>query len=139
MIASRPSRRDPLLFVYGTLRPCMDIPMAQWLRRRAEYAGSAKIAARLYDLGRYPGLLRARRSGEWVAGDLFRIAEPRVLKTLDRYEGAGGRGPARFVRRRCTVIADGERRAAWVYVYCRSVLRRKRIAHGDYRVYRSSP
>jgi gamma-glutamylcyclotransferase (GGCT)/AIG2-like uncharacterized protein YtfP len=132
IISSRFPQRDSLLFVYGTLRPFVDIPMARWLRQRARYVGHGRVHGRLYDLGPYPGLTAARRSGEWVAGDLYRVRDPRVLRVLDRYEAGSGFGPPRFVRHSCIAFRGRRRTAAWVYVYQRSTSRRARIAHGDY-------
>lgn len=129
MISPRLSRRDSLLFVYGTLRPFVDIPMARWLRDAARYVGPATTRGRLYDLGAYPGITAARARGENVCGDVYRVTDPRVLRMLDRYE-------TRFVRERCTVeLARGGRRAAWLYRYRYSVVRAARIASGDYRVH----
>jgi len=128
MISSRPRRRDSLLFVYGTLRPFSDVAMARWLRRAARYLGSATTRGRLYDLGAYPGLRFAGRR-ETVAGDVYRIANARVFRVLDRYE-------ARFVRERCSVrLARGAHGSAWVYRYRYPVGRAVHIAGGDYLVY----
>ena len=124
-----PSR---LLFVYGTLRPFLDIEMAKWLRSNALYLGSATTPGRLYDLGAYPGMRVARGLRERVVGDVYRIANARVFRVLDRYE-------ARFVRERCVVrFARGGRKIAWAYRYRYSVASAARIASGDYRVHRSS-
>jgi gamma-glutamylcyclotransferase (GGCT)/AIG2-like uncharacterized protein YtfP len=134
MISSSVLKRDSLLFVYGTLRPFVTIPMARWLTRVARHVGVARTPGRLYDLGPYPGLRAARRRGEWVVGDLYRLATPRAtLQILDRYEAGVGRKRPRFVRAQCTVERGGGRRhVAWLYVYQPSVLSRMRIAHGDY-------
>jgi gamma-glutamylcyclotransferase (GGCT)/AIG2-like uncharacterized protein YtfP len=133
MISSRRARRDSLLFVYGTLRPFAAVPMARWLARVAEHLGGARTVGRLYDLGSYPGL-RIVRGGESVRGDLYRVRRRSVLRALDRYEaGTDARRP-RFRRRPAFVTSDsGRRRAAWLYVYARPILRRARIAQGDYR------
>jgi gamma-glutamylcyclotransferase (GGCT)/AIG2-like uncharacterized protein YtfP len=136
MISSRQSRRDSLLFVYGTLRPFVDIEMATWLRGAARYLGPATTPGRLYDLGAYPGMLAARARGERVVGDVYRVTNPRVWRVLDAYE-AGDRGKARFVRERCVVdLVRGGRRVAWAYRYRYSVVAAARIARGDYRVHR---
>jgi gamma-glutamylcyclotransferase (GGCT)/AIG2-like uncharacterized protein YtfP len=128
--------RSALLFVYGTLRPFVDIPMARWLRRAARYAGPATARGRLYDLGAYPGMGAARGRGEHVVGDVYRVSSPEVFRVLDRYE-RGARGKARFVRDRCVVrFARGAQKAAWVYRYRYAVVSAARIASGDYRVHR---
>ena len=135
MISSRRAGRDSLLFVYGTLRPFVDIPMARWLRGAACYVGPATARGRLYDLGPYPGLCAARGRGELVIGDVYRVSRPGIFRALDRYE-RGARGKARFVRDRCVVrFARGARKAAWVYRYCYAVVSAARISSGDYRVH----
>lgn len=136
MIASRLIGRDSLLFVYGTLRPFVDIPMARWLRRRSRYVGPATTRGRLYDLGPYPGMRPARGRGEAVVGDVYRVANPRVFRVLDRYEAGDDRARARFVRARCVVkLPRGARRSAWVYRYRHNVVAAARITSGDYRAH----
>src|SRR5262245_57547239 len=132
MISSRLTRRDSLLFVYGTLRPFADVEMAKWLQRHARYLGSATTPGRLYDLGAYPCMRVAFGRRERVVGDVYRIPGTRVLRVLDRYE-------ARFVREHCVVNLDrGVRKIAWVYRYRYGVASAARIASGDYRVHRLS-
>ena len=131
MISARLPRRDSLLFVYGTLRPFVDVEMAKWLRSNARYIGSARTRGRLYDLGAYPGMRATHGRRELVVGDLYRVAKPRVLRALDRYEGE-------FVRERCVVKLDrGGCRIAWAYRYRYGVARATHIASGDYRLHRS--
>lgn len=131
MISSRLTRRDSLLFVYGTLRPFAEVEMAKWLRSHARYLGSATTLGRLYDLGAYPGMKAARGRRERIVGDVYRIANARVFRVLDRYE-------AKFVRERCVVqLARGRHQAAWIYRYRYRVASAARIATGDYRIHRS--
>ena len=132
MISSRLARRDSLLFVYGTLRPFVDMPMAKWLRSHARYVGQATTRGVLYDLGAYPGLRLARGRRERVVGDVYRVTNPRVFRTLDRYENE-------FVRERCVVKLDrGGCRIASAYRYRYAVAGAARIASGDYCVHRRS-
>lgn len=130
-------KRDSLLFVYGTLRPCVPIPMARWLGGVATHLGTARTRGHLYDLGPYPGLLRPRGRGDWVAGDLYALRKPKkTLAVLDRYEGGPhGRGHPRFVRARCTVERRGRRQEAWAYFYRPPIFARRRIGGGDYRLH----
>lgn len=131
MISSSPTRRDSLLFVYGTLRPFVAIEMAKWLRGAAQYLGPATTSGRLYDLGAYPGMRAARGRRERVVGDVYRVGNPRVFRVLDRYE-------TEFVRERCVVkLERGSRRRAWVYRYRHGVAGTTRIASGDYRLHRN--
>jgi len=126
---------SPLLFVYGTLRPFVAIPMARWLQRVGRHVGSARTRGRLYDLGPYPGLRAPLRQADWVVGDLYRLPQPTILRVLDRYEAGTGRGLPRFVRRRCTVEVGRRRVSAWTYLYRPIPRGRHRIACGDYRRY----
>ena len=130
MISSRLARRDSLLFVYGTLRPFVDIEMAKWLRGAARYVGAATTRGRLYDLGAYPGMRLARGCHERVVGDIYRVTNPRVFRVLDRYE-------REFVRARCVVkLERGTCGVAWAYRYRHAVVGARRIASGDYRLHR---
>ena len=140
MISSTRKERDLPLFVYGTLRPFVRIPMARWLTEAGVHLGTARTRGRLYDLGPYPGLVRARCRGDWVVGDLYRLTAPRAaFKVLDRYEGGPrGRGFPRFARRRCAVEWRGRRIAAWTYVYQPPIFSPHRVPSGDYRLHRDS-
>lgn len=127
-----------LLFVYGTLRPFVAIPMARWLTAAAHYVGPARAHGRLYDLGPYPGMRAARGRRQWVVGDVYRVASPRAFRVLDRYEAGVRRARPQFKRVRCTVaLARGGRRSAWVYLYQSRVRRAQRIVSGDYRRHRA--
>ena len=129
MISARLAECDSLLFVYGTLREFFDMPMAQRLRREAHCLGVARVAGRLYDLGRYPALKRAHRRGEWVIGELYRLRTAhRTLRVLDRYEAC-------FLRERVVVRLARRVSRAWVYRFRGPVRARNRIASGDYAAY----
>jgi gamma-glutamylcyclotransferase (GGCT)/AIG2-like uncharacterized protein YtfP len=136
MIPARLTGRDSLLFVYGTLRPFVDMPMARWLQRSARYVGPATTSGRLYDLGAYPGLRDARHRRERVQGDVYRV-QPRVLRVLDRYEAGSPRCKARYRRERCVVkfVRGSARSTAWTYRYRYSVAGVPRIVGGDYRAH----
>ena len=132
MISSPLTGRDSLLFVYGTLRPFVDIPMAKWLRRAAHYVGPATMRGRLYDLGAYPGPARSARSRRFRRRrPVSRRAKSGACSTAT---SAVARGKARFVRARCVVRSLARRRkTAWVYRYCYAVVGAARISSGDYR------
>ena len=101
------------LFVYGTLR--RRAPQRQHpLMREARYVASASVSGVLYDLGKYPGLMRTRRQGKRVSGELYELPDDHavaMIAALDVYEGG------EYVRRRVYVtLANGGRRAAWAYL-----------------------
>jgi len=138
MISSRLRRRDSLLFVYGTLRPFVDIEMARWLRGAATHLGRGTVCGRLYDLGAYPGM-RPGRARERVVGDVYRVDNPRVFRVLDRYEAGSSRSNPRFVRERFIVkLERGGLASAWAYRYRRNIMAAQRIASGDYRLHSGS-
>lgn len=124
------------LFVYGSLlhaatgHRAVDV----LLRRDVRDAGAASIAGRLFDLGRYPGALKAR-DGARVHGRLLYVKRPRhVLRVLDRYEDYRVRRPqaSEFLRASVNaLLADGGVRAAWVYWY-NGRLRGRRLPSGRY-------
>lgn len=127
-------RRIEHLFVYGTLRPAMRHVLQDALRQHARWLGPGEVAGRLYDLGRYPGLVPNGRGGR-VRGDLYRLRQHHVLLTaLDRYEGCGPRMPRpREYRREAVRVHSGRLRLwAWVYVYNRPAAALRAVAGGDY-------
>jgi gamma-glutamylcyclotransferase (GGCT)/AIG2-like uncharacterized protein YtfP len=129
------ARAPALLFVYGTLRPGSDVPLARRLAAEARHLGAARASGRLYDLGAYPGMTDGA-PGERVTGDVFELADPaRVLRVLDDYEGCGASDPpphtfARVERR--VVLADGRELAAWLYLAPGAAAAGERMTAGDW-------
>lgn len=116
------------LFVYGTLKRGASAS-GRRLLRRAEFVSRASVAGALYDLGRYPGLVRRSGKGERVSGELFELPDLQLgemLRDLDAYEGS------EFVRRRVYVmLPNGKRRLAWAYILRRRPQGRRRIGASD--------
>ncbi len=80
------------LFAYGTLMTSVTsrLGTAQRIRllRQSTPLGSATITAKLYDLGRYPGLVLTEDPGMVAHGELFQLTDPAAsLRWLDAYEG----------------------------------------------------
>ena len=101
------------LFVYGTLK--RNSPGGRHrLLRDARFVDVASMSGSLYDLGRYPGAIRAPKDRGRVFGEVYEIPDDdadRTLRALDKYEGS------EFVRLRAYVrLRDGKRRSAWAYV-----------------------
>ena len=101
------------LFVYGSLK--RDAPAKRHrLLRDARFLNVASMAGTLYDLGRYPGVVRDSRRRGRVFGELYEIPDEvaqKALRALDGYEGS------EFDRQRVYVtLRDGKRRVAWAYV-----------------------
>ena len=124
-----------LLFVYGTLRRRSRHPMARRLAELARHVGPAKIAGRLYDLGRYPALQEPTSSDDWVYGDVYDLGEQieQTLREMDEYEKIESPQPAYFDRQRASAVLDGgEQVAVWVYWFRGDVKEEQRIASGSY-------
>jgi gamma-glutamylcyclotransferase (GGCT)/AIG2-like uncharacterized protein YtfP len=122
------------LFVYGTLLRRSRHPMARFLAERARYAGAAQVRGRLYDLGRYPGMLEPSAEQDWVHGDLYDLGEgTTTLAELDAYEQAESPLPAYFERQVAEAVrADGTRLPVWIYWYRGAVAEGRRITSGRY-------
>ncbi len=125
--------KEPLLFVYGTLRPGCDEPMARWLGDAARPVGPAVAQGALYRVAAYPGFVPGVTGG--VTGDLFALPDPEaVLAALDDYEECAAHFPQPHEYRRERLIVLGEHGPveAWTYIYNRDVVGLERIESGDF-------
>ena len=123
------------LFVYGTLRRRSRHPMARRLAELAYHVGPAKIAGRLYDLGRYPGLQHALSPDDWVQGDVYDLGEQSAaaLAEMDAYENGESPQPAFFDRQRASaILLDGRHESVWVYWFRGAAKEEQRIVSGSY-------
>jgi gamma-glutamylcyclotransferase (GGCT)/AIG2-like uncharacterized protein YtfP len=131
-------------------------PRHRLLVGEATFLGEGRVRGILLDLpGGYPGLVddddaaeanttarahaphpqhatlgrsRPRRTRYSIRGELYRLRDAELLRTLDREEGYN------FERLRAgVVLTDGRRSRAWVYRYRGSRERAVPIPHGDYR------
>src|SRR6476646_1490193 len=122
------------LFVYGTLMRGFDHPMARLLAQHADFLGEASCRGRLVLVKHYPGLLLSDAPSDRVHGELFHLrAGDELLRELDMYEacGEGFPEPTEYLRRIVEVtLGDGERLAAWTYLYNWPALDLPRIASG---------
>ena len=109
--------------------------MARRLAQSARHVGAAKIAGRLYNLGRFPGLKEPQSGKDWVHGDVYDLGDDaqRTLEDMDAYENAESPPPTPYERQRATVVLeDGQVLSAWVYWYRGVVLEANLIASGSY-------
>jgi gamma-glutamylcyclotransferase (GGCT)/AIG2-like uncharacterized protein YtfP len=124
------------VFVYGTLRRGSTVPQAQILVRMGRFVAPAKVNARLFDLGHYPGMVAPERPGEWVFGDVFEMYDPaKVLALIDEYEGCGAKdaAPCEFERGITEVTLDNAMPSqAWAYWCRKDVSKFRRILSGDF-------
>jgi gamma-glutamylcyclotransferase (GGCT)/AIG2-like uncharacterized protein YtfP len=132
---TREQRRN--LFLYGSLLTgTPDRRLNKRMRRLLRRAQPAMIQARLYDLGRYPGVVASVLKTDRVYGKLITINDPRLLRYLDRYEDcySADHAKSEFIRvsMPAYVLPSGKRVDCWVYIYNRGVSGKRRVAGGDY-------
>lgn len=119
------SASHELLFVYGTLLSgdtgATGRAQRARLAREARLIGTGFACGRLYDLGRYPGLVLTAGAADRVHGELLELANPTAtLRWLDAYEGIvpGEHPHNEYERLRLPVTRDsGETVDAWLYIY----------------------
>jgi gamma-glutamylcyclotransferase (GGCT)/AIG2-like uncharacterized protein YtfP len=139
-----------LLFVYGTLMSRADTALGREQRarlaREGRSLGAAMIAARLYDLGAYPGITQV---GPWpgpdaraqiVHGEVYELDDPaRTFTWLDPYESIFPEcAPDCEYRREMAdvALAADPRNAlrAQVYVYRAALGEAREVKGGRWRV-----
>jgi gamma-glutamylcyclotransferase (GGCT)/AIG2-like uncharacterized protein YtfP len=103
-------------FLYGTLQPAANTPMARWLAPRICEAHAAIVPGRLLAIaagdGWFPALVRGSPD-ERCLGTLVRVVlEPGDLARLDRYEGREYRRSVMRPR-----VTGGAAAAASVYLW----------------------
>lgn len=115
------------LFVYGTLRKNYHLKLKEKVASNIAYIGQAKVAASLYDIGRYPAAIKENTVDE-VVGDVYILKDPeKVFKVLDEYEGN------EFSREKNRVkLRSGKSVNAWVYWYNQKPEGKRRIPYKDY-------
>lgn len=119
-----------LLFVYGTLKR-RPTGRHHALLRAARFVSGGSVRGDLYDLGSYPGLVRAPHTDRRVVGEVYELPSEgidRMLHELDAYEGD------EYIRARVYVtLPKAGRRAAWTYLLRNRPPRSARpIASGRY-------
>ncbi len=136
-------RQSIHLFLYGSLLTgTPDRRLNRRLRRLLKRARPATIQARLYNLGRYPGVIPSTEASDRVYGRVITLNNPHLLRQMDRYEdyvahdAAGGE----FTRVMVTARMAPQRNHidCWAYLYNRSVAGKQRITSGDYVRYRKA-
>ena len=124
---------EALLFVYGSLRPGFNGPMAAWLSSVAYRLGAATAGGILYRIDYYPGFVPGLKGR--VAGDLFLLPDAAELfPMLDEHEECTPHFPEPHEYRRESLIVDTAAGPvdAWTYVYARNVSGLQRIESGDF-------
>ena len=123
------------LFVYGTLMK--GFPLHSHLQEGtgSRYLGQGEIAAKLIDLGEYPGALPGSGT-ETVCGEVYELLDPDLLDHLDFVEDSPPHGRI-FLRSRVRVkCSDRGEVEAWSYFYEGSLTGSTPISSGDYRQFK---
>ena len=106
------------IFVYGTLMLSAGREVGRRLASEAEFIGHGSVGGRLYDMGKWPGLVASRRQAERVHGEVWMLRNPdRSFPWLDEYEGIKPeiRNPeyARIIS--AATLANGMPAPVWLY------------------------
>ncbi|MBK9507992.1 MAG: gamma-glutamylcyclotransferase [Cytophagaceae bacterium] len=110
------------LFVYGTLLNSFPKnPFKNSFHKNASYLGAGKISAKLYDLGKYPGIVK-NIEGEnfYVFGEIYEILNPKFLQVLDEYENyfPENLSKSEYTREKSKAfLISGQELMTWVYWY----------------------
>lgn len=126
------------LFVYGTLLHSIESQIARYLRANSRFLGEAYLPGRLYDLGRYPGVVYLADAKSLVYGHLYELKKPEIAwPILDAYEGIDPNKleQSEYQRQYCTIKKDGKKTEAWVYIYQQKTVQLKEIESGNYLQY----
>ena len=135
-------QRDHHLFVYGTLMSNANGALGKTQRDRLAREGrslgpATLTGARLYDLGRYPGLTESGDAADIVHGELIALDDPHItLVWIDAYEGLapGGHDENEYARvQRDVRLASGGELTAWVYVLLREIAQYRPITSGRWK------
>jgi len=130
------------LFVYGTLRRELGVPMRSLLDECASFLGTATVRGKLLDVGLYPALIRSDDPDDRVTGELYALDNPEhAFGVLDPYERCGPNDPppTEYVRATVRATPEGDEPVeAWTYLYNLDPSELEVIPSGDYAAYVSS-
>ena len=123
-----------LIFVYGSLMSNVPSQAGKWLAQNATRLATDELRGRLYDLGRYPGLLlvTSAQDQNLVRGEVYRMTRPKeALAYLDEYEGVDLPVPE-YQRKLCHTQQGYH---CWVYELMPGGQEFPLIGSGDYSTY----
>ena len=106
------------LFVYGTLRPAVELARIRHLVERLKLVGSGRMPGRLVYLGSYPGAVVDPAAAGFIAGEVMELGDAALLAEIDAYEGFDPARPedGEYTRALRTVELDGTGPVeCWIY------------------------
>ena len=134
-ISVKTTHLNNTLFVYGSLMSGVATPIATYLKSNSIFLGEAKLEGKLYDLGKYPGLVPEVGCGQWVKGHVFELSDAKkMLPVLDKYEGTtiAFEQPTEYIRVEASVQLNNQAVTCWLYRYNYPTDHLSLISSGDY-------
>jgi len=130
--------QSPFLFVYGTLKSDAINTNANYLHEHSKLLGEARWRGSLYLVSNYPGAVPSTSKNEYVLGEVWKLADPKILlPLLDEYEECAPTSPTPHEYRRSLewVELRNESKAiqAWVYIYNLEFAHLQKIESGNFR------
>jgi gamma-glutamylcyclotransferase (GGCT)/AIG2-like uncharacterized protein YtfP len=117
------------IFVYGTLRRGAGAYEVFGLGDHTDFVSTTRLTGHaIYHLGGFPGIRESL--DDVVIGDLMKIKDTKLLRSLDQYEGYRADDPDNSLYHRKMVLVDDI--PSWVYVYNGRVKDTARISSGDW-------
>jgi len=114
-----------LIFVYGKLRKGGALPLDDTFPD-SKFIGDATVRGKLFDLGRFPGLV-IDGTESVVHGAVYDVSDETLVK-LDAIESS-----AEYYRERYDVMCNGETTNCWIYLPDPEVCTNDRvISSGDW-------
>lgn len=129
---------NAFLFVYGTLLKDIRSSIADYLKTESHFTGEGYLCGRMYDLGRYPGVIVDEESPYMVFGHIFELKQPKTsLAVLDHYEAIpdGANATSEYIRTLVEIQFEKKQILCWVYTYNKSVEGLVEIQSGNYLEY----
>ena len=119
------------LFVYGTLLRGLE---RESVLSNSKFLGTVVVRAKMYDLGRYPGIIEGEGQ---VIGEVYEIDQI-TLKKLDEVEGYFPDNPlgSEYIRKEVEILSTEVDEPVIAYFYNQKVKESDRIVCGDYRKHR---
>ncbi|MGA1741416.1 MAG: gamma-glutamylcyclotransferase family protein [Pseudohongiellaceae bacterium] len=123
------------LALYGSLMAPFTTQEALGLSGQLTLLGKCQLAAKLYDLGDYPGLTLSKHKSDIVHAELYSFSNQAVLTILDEFEDYQPDDDQTSLYKRILINLLEPQIEAWVYVYNQAVLESNFIPSGSWETY----
>lgn len=123
------------LALYGSLMSPFTTQQELGLSGQLTLLGECQLAAKLYDLGDYPGLTLSNNKTDIVYAELYSFSNQTVLTILDEFEDYKPNDDQTSLYKRILIDLLEPQVTAWVYVYNQGVLESNLISSGSWDKY----